>query len=321
MTTLLARVKLAVLGVSEKEILKFKKGDTAKWRHLEDALRAEVGGYHAVLEGGGVDAIVSRLDRFPQHMNGYAHEGVAMGLTGMDCWLPGKSRLREFLAGAGDTHIYMSHIGAGEALARMRRQPEPFLNRLDDPVARWLVMDGYGFHQGFFQRARYVDRQVVPSHLSPYARRVFDQGVGRSIWFTSGADVERVAAEVAAFAPPRQPDMWLGIGTGSCYAGGLERQEFERLREVCEPHLAYVATGASFAAKGRHRAGNPVSDTEMACEVLCETSSAGAAAIVDDVMSNISAHYARPACAVVQDGVIEAFSSLSRPAMDVDLGR
>ncbi|MEC3957769.1 DUF1702 family protein [Nocardia sp. CDC153] len=312
---MLARARLAVLGVSEKEILAFKKGDSARWRHLEDALRAEVGGYHAVLEGGGVEAIVRRMDRFPKHMNGYAHEGVAMGLTGMDCWLPGKSRFREFLSGAGDAHIYMSHIGAGEALARMRRLPEPFLNRLDDPVARWLVMDGYGFHQGFFQRARYVDRQVVPPYLSPYARRVFDQGVGRSIWFTVGADVDRVAADVAAFSPARQADMWLGIGTGCCYAGGLARHEIEHLREVCEPYLPYVATGAAFAAKGRHRAGNPVSDTDLACEVLCETTSIGAAAIVDDVLDNMPAHYSRPACEVVQDHVIEAFSArVGRPA-------
>lgn len=321
MTTVAARARLAVLGVSEKTILSFKGGDSAKWRHLEDALRAEVGGYHAVLEGGGLEAIVARLDRFPVHMNGYAHEGVAMGLTGMDCWLPGKSRFREFLAGAGDAHIYMSHIGAGEALARMRRLPEPFLHRLDDPVARWLVMDGFGFHEGFFRRARYVGRQVVPDYLSPYARRVFDQGLGRSIWFTAGAEVDRVAAEVAAFRPARQADMWLGIGTGCCYAGGMERHEIERLREVCEPHLAYVATGAAFAAKGRHRAGNPVADTELACEVLCETTSAGAAAIVDDVLDSLPVHYAKPACELVQDNVIEAFSALGRRLVDSEATR
>ena len=321
MTTLLARARLAVLGVSEKEILGFKQGDTARWRHLEDALRAAVGGYHAVLEGGGLDAIVKRLDRFPKHMNGYAHEGVAMGLTGMDCWLPGKSRFREFLSGAGDAHIYMSHIGAGEALARMRRLPEPFLTRLDDPVERWLVMDGYGFHHGFFRRSTYVDRQVVPPYLSPYARRVFDQGVGRSIWFTSGTEVDRVAADVAAFPPTRQPDLWLGIGTGCCYAGGLERYEVEHLRKVSEPYLAHVATGAAFAAKGRHRAGNPVAFTDMACGVLCETTSAEAASIVDDVLANRAAHYARPACEVVQDAVIDAFGSLTGHPADSEYAR
>ncbi|MDF0531669.1 DUF1702 family protein [Tsukamurella sp. 8F] len=302
-------MRLALLGVSEKQIVAFKQGDTPRWRHLEDALRAAVGGYHAVLEGGGIDAMVNRvLERFPKGMNGYAHEGIAMGLTGMDCWLPGKSRFREFLAGAGDAHIYMSHIGAGEALARMGRLPEPFLNRLDNPVERWLVMDGYGFHHGFFQREKYVTKQLLAPYLSPYARRVFDQGLGRSIWFTAGADVDRVAADVAAFSPARQADLWLGIGTGCCYAGGMEPWEIARLREVAAPHVPYVAAGAAFAAKGRHRAGNPVPDTEMACEVLCEASSSDAGAVVDDVLANIPAHYSRPAFQIVQEAVIEAFT-------------
>jgi enediyne biosynthesis protein E3 len=314
MTITLARARRALLGVSEKEIIAFKRGDSAKWRHLEEALRAAVGGYHAVLDGGGIDDIVARLDRFPVHMNGYAYEGAAMGLTGMDCWLPGKSRFREFLAGRGSAHIYMVHIGAGEALARMRRRPEPFLDRLDDPVERWLVMDGYGFHLGFFARRRYVDRQDVPRHLSPYARRVFDQGVGRSIWFTSGADVDRVAADVAAFSPDRQPDLWLGIGIGSSYAGGVDRQELERLRDASGPHLAWVATGAAFAAKGRHRAGNPAPNTELACEVLCDTSSLGAAEMVDEALASLPARYEQPGCELVQDHMVEAFAASSKPA-------
>ncbi|WP_433018920.1 DUF1702 family protein [Kribbella sp. CA-294648] len=312
MTTALARARLALLGVPERKILRFKGGDTPRWRHLEDALRAAVGGYHAVLEGGNLDAIVARLDRFPKHMNGYAHEGVAMGLTGLDLFLPGKSRFRAFLAGAGDAHIYMSHIGAGEALAQMRRLPEPFLRKLDDPVARWLVMDGYGFHLGFFHPKKYVDRQVVPPYLSPYGRRVFDQGVGRSIWFTQGADVERVAAKVATFPPVRQADFWLGIGTGCCYAGGMEPSEIELLREVCGPHLPYLATGAAFAAKGRHRAGNPVEDTEMACQHLCDTDSSGARDIVDEALTDLPTDDSRNACHVVQDRVIATFSTSGR---------
>ncbi|GAB3432896.1 DUF1702 family protein [Flindersiella endophytica] len=314
MTNTLARARRALLGVSEKQIVAFKQGDSAKWRHLEEALRAAVGGYHAVLDGGGIDEIVTRLERFPLETNGYAHEGVAMGLTGMDCWLPGKSRFREFLAGPGDAHIYMAHIGAGEALALMRRRPEPFLARLDDPVERWLVMDGYGFHLGFFHRARYVDRQAVPRQLSSYARRVFDQGVGRSIWFTSGADVDRVAADIAAFAPDRHRDLWLGIGTGSSYAGGVDRRELERLREASGRHQAWLATGAAFAAKGRNRAGNPAPNTELACQLLCDTSSLGATEMVDEALASLPERYEQPGCELVQDRMVEAFSASSKPA-------
>ncbi|MDN5899306.1 MAG: DUF1702 family protein [Brachybacterium sp.] len=309
MNSILARARLALMGVPERKILGFKGGDTERWRHLEDALRAAVGGYHAVLEGGDVETVVARLGRFPKHMNGYAHEGVAMGLTAYDLFLPNKSRLREFLAGAGDAHIYMSHIGVGEALAQLRRRPEPFLAKLEDPVARWLVMDGYGFHLGFFHPRRYVDRQQVPPYLSPYGRRVFDQGVGRSIWFTEGADVDRVAAKVTAVATVRQADFWLGIGTGCCYAGGMAPREIEYLREVCGEHFAFLATGAAFAAKGRHRAGNPVADTEMACQILCETDSFGARDVVEAALTDLPTNDRRNDCHVVQDRVIATFTS------------
>src|SRR5206468_265750 len=118
--------------------------------------------------------------RAPLELRGYAYEGAAMGLTGLDCFLPG-SRFASYVRGPGAAHVYMAHIGAGEALARLRRKPEPFLARLDDPVLRWLVLDGYGFHEGFFKPGRYVEAQRVPTHLSAYGRRVFDQGVGRSV--------------------------------------------------------------------------------------------------------------------------------------------
>ena len=92
-------------------------------------------------------------------------------------------------------------------------------------------MDGYGFHEGFFSRHRYVDEQIVPAHLSSYARRIFDQGLGRSIWFSAGADVERIAAMIAAFPQARQADLWIGIGVACGYVGGVDRATIEALRE------------------------------------------------------------------------------------------
>lgn len=174
MSNLLFRARRAVMGVPEREVQAFKGGETPNWQHLEKGVRAAIGGYHAVVDGGDLSAVLGRISDVPVSLSGYAHEGVAMGLTGLDCVLPGRSRFREFLAGPGDAHAYMVHIGAGEALARLRRHPEQFLARLDDPALRWLVMDGYGFHA----KRKYVDRQVVPSFLSPYARRVLRPGRG-----------------------------------------------------------------------------------------------------------------------------------------------
>lgn len=314
MNGLLTKARRSVMGVPEKEIIAFKGGDSPQWSHLEDCVRAAVGGYHAVVDGGDLADIMARVAQVPAPLNGFAHDGVAMGLTGLDCVLPTRSRLREFIDGPGNPHIYMVHIGAGEALARMRRHPEPFLARLEDPVLRWLVMDGYGFHQGFFYRAKYVDRQAVPRFLSPYARRIFDQGVGRSIWFSSGADIPSIAARIAAFVPARQADLWLGVGVACSYVGGVARPTVEQLRDICAPHVTRVATGAAFAARGRHRAGNPQPDTDLACEVLCGMTSLEASRMVESAIADIpDSPSDPPGYEMLQVHLFEALAASSTP--------
>ncbi|MER7756990.1 DUF1702 family protein [Kitasatospora sp. NPDC097643] len=300
MTQLLSSLRRAVMGVSDAEATAFSRGDTPTWRHLETVVRTAVGGYHAVLDGSRLDDLVPRLDRTPLELRGYAYEGAAMGLTGLDCFLPGSSRLRTYLAGPGSPHVYMVHIGAGEALARLRRKPEPFLRRLADPALRWLVMDGYGFHEGFFKPERYVQRQQVPAHLSPFARRVFDQGLGRSIWFTSGADIDRIARTVAAFPAHRHADLWLGTGVACGYVGGVDRPVIEALRTAAGRHAPRAAVGTAFVAKGRLRAGNLIPDTELACEVLCGIPAQAAAKLVDQAFEGLPDTPAAPAYDTLQ---------------------
>jgi hypothetical protein len=308
MTTVMARARKALIGVSDREATAFSQGDSANWRHLERSVLAAVGGYHSVLEGGSLDDLVRRLEQFPLDLRGYAYEGAAMGLTGMDCFIPWKSGFREFVEGPGAPHVYMVHIGAGEALARLRRKPERFLVRLEDPVLRWLVLDGYGFHEGFFSPERHVKQQRVPAHLSPFGRRVFDQGVGRSLWFACGAQVDRIAAAISAFPAERRPDMWLGIGVACGYVGGVDRLAIERLRELSGAHWPRLAVGTAFVAKGRHRAGNPIPDTDLACQVLCGITSVRAAELVDDAFAGLPSRYDEPGYELLQRSLLGSFS-------------
>jgi hypothetical protein len=202
----------------------------------------------------------------------------------------------------------MVHIGAGEALARLRRKPEPFIARLPDRVLCWLVMDGYGFHEGFFSKRRYIDEQVVPAHLSSYARRIFDQGLGRSLWFTAGANVDKIATMIASFPVARQADMWIGIGVGCAYVGGVDREAIETLRTLAGPYRPQLALGAATVAKGRHRAGNPVPHTDMASEILCGVSSERAAQILDVAFENLPTDGPEPAFEILQQRLLAQFA-------------
>ncbi len=304
----LAKLRKSLMGVSEKDVTSFSEGNTGTWKLLEKSVLSAVEGYHATLESSKFEVLIPRLNEVESEFRGFAYEGVAMGLAGMDCFLPWKKRLQAFIDGPGAAHIYMVHIGAGEALARLRRNPEPFIARMPNRVLCWLVMDGYGFHEGFFARQRYVEQQEIPAHLSSYARRIFDQGLGRSFWFSTGANVERIAATVATFPQARHADLWVGMGVACAYVGGVERSAIEALRQASGSYASHLAMGAAFVAKGRQQAGNPVFHTHLACEVLCGISSEEAAHILDVAFENLPVDAPQPAYEILQQRLLARFA-------------
>jgi len=260
---------------------RFRCDSAAVRERLEEVGRTFVRGYHAALDDAEPQPLAASLAGVAPELRGFAYEGAAMGLTLLDALTPWRrDRLARFLAGPGDAHAYIVHVGAGWALARLPLSPRRLLARLD-PVLGWLAFDGYGFHQGFFHWPRAVSAQEVPARLGGYARRAFDQGLGRSLWFVEGADGRRIPATIAAFPAARRGDLWSGVGLACAYAGGMERLAVVELRRAAGEHAPRMAQGAAFAAKARVRAGNPVPHTRLACEVLCGTGDAEAAAAAD----------------------------------------
>lgn len=258
------------------------------WQRFEPVAHSLVEGYHASLENPALTVLVPRLDAVAPELRGFAYEGAGMALAALDVMAPWKNRLQEFVDGAGGPHIYPVYVGVGMALARLKRRPEPRLTRLD-PLLNWVVVDGYGFHAGFFSRRRYIDEHAIPPRLSGYAQRVFDQGLGRAIWFSHGAVVERVASTIAGFQPGRHADIWSGVGLACAYGGGADRVSLLDVCAAADPHRAQLARGAATAAWGREQAGNQTDHTDLACAVFCGLSSQDAARVLDDARENLPA--------------------------------
>lgn len=292
--TALGKILRPFFGVSEEEATSFSEGDRKAAQRLETVIRLVTKGCHITLQNSRFEVLVPRLNAVEAELRGYAYEGAGIGLAALDCLLPWKNRTRDFLDGPGSSYIYAVPLGAGMALARLRRQPERFLTRLD-PVLGWLIIDGYGFHEGFFARRRYVEKKEVPVHLSAYARRVFDHGLGRSIWFSSGTNIERVAATIATFPVARQADLWSGVGLACGYTGGVDREAIETLRQASGSYRSQLALGAAIAANARHRVGNPSPHAELACEVLCGLSSETASHMTDAARENLPTDSVEPA--------------------------
>ena len=284
MSRLIGKLRRQVLGLSPQEASfakrGFRGGDEQTRARLERIGATFIEGYHTALEAD-EPTLGSRLSEVEAEWRGFAFEGAAMGLALLDFITPWKAnRLQSFIRGSGATHIYMIHVGAGWALARLPVRPERFISRLD-PLLRWLAIDGYGFHEGYFGGPAYFAAQSKPTRLSGYAARVFDQGLGRSLWFVEGADVQAIAATVASFPDTRQADLWSGVGLACAYAGGQDRPGIEALRGKAGRYRPALAQGAAFAAKTRQRAGNLVAHTDLACQVICEVSAETAAKVTD----------------------------------------
>jgi hypothetical protein len=247
----------------------FHDGAPAARRVLERHGASFIAGFNAALSARDTDDLGDRLALTPVAERGFAYEGAAMASALLDrVSLGSGSRLERLLAGPGRPHVYIVHVGAGWALARLRVLSHTCPRALD-PLLRWLAFDGYGFHQGFFHPEPFVGDKATDGRLSGYELRAFDQGLGRSLWFVHCADVERVADTIAAFPPHRRGDLWSGLGLAATYTTAAGAAELVRLRELAGDARPHVAQGAAFAAVTRHRAGNVVAHTQVAAELLC----------------------------------------------------
>jgi hypothetical protein len=223
----------------------------------------------------------------PAAERGFAYEGAAMAYALLDLLAPRRRRrLDALLEAAGSDHVYMIHVGAGWALARLRRRPFGRL-RLD-PLLRWLAVDGFGFHEGFFRHDRFVRGTARHPRLRGYGLHAFDQGLGRSLWFVDAADPERIGATISTFGPERRSDLWSGVGLAAAYAGAAGTSDLERLRALAADDAAHIAQGAAFAAAARTRARNVVPETELATAILCRRDVESAAQLVAQAREGVA---------------------------------
>lgn len=269
------RVITPGIGETRLERRGFHVKSPAARELLETIGEMFLAGYAHAAETDSAAAAEERLEELPTRFRGFAYEGAAMGCTVVDALPFGRRRrIPDLLAGRGDQHVYMVYVGIGWAMARLPRFRWPDYPL--DPLLRWLVLDGYGFHQAYFHTDRYVHGQHrdpafpwPPDGPRGYAARAIDQGIGRAMWFVAGADADLAATMIDRFPHSRRPDLYSGAGLAATYAGGADEEELHGLRKRAGDLWPQVAQGSAFAAEARLRAGLEVPHTAVATRVLC----------------------------------------------------
>ena len=230
------------------------------------------------------DRLTRALDEYPDELRGFAYEGAGVALSALDQVAPWTTRTRRFTTQHAAPYRYAIYLGAGMGQARIHRNPRTLQKRLQDDLFHWVVLDGYGFHEGFFAHRRHVQEQALPKWLSGYGIRAFDHGLGRAIWFATGADPERIRRTIDAFPDDRRGDLWAGIGLACGYTGGVEAEKIRAVRVAATGHTERLSEGVLVAAKNRYEVGNPAAHNDLATELLAGLSSQQAARVADEAL-------------------------------------
>ncbi|MDX2359531.1 MAG: DUF1702 family protein [Crocinitomicaceae bacterium] len=190
-----------------------------------------------------------------------AFEGAAMGiaLTNISEWF-------SFCEIFGDQHDSQIHVGLGWAICESGENLE-VLDSLSSE-GRWKAIDGYGYYMGLFKRREAIREQTIPEFFSGDDLRAFNQGLGRSLWYLSQANSERLFRMIDLFAENRKPDMWRGVGVALTYVGGVAAQEVLEINQIAKNHSVHLRCGALFALKGRDNADCNTPDSSLVGETL-----------------------------------------------------
>jgi len=270
------RILTPNVSATRLDVRGFREKSPAARELLETVGLTFLDGYGWAAEAGDPADAEEHLERVSTQFRGFAYEGAAMGYAVRDALPLGSGRhVERFLAGRGADHVYMAYVGIGWAMARLPRFRWPDGGSYD-PLLRWLVLDGFGFHQAYFHTRKYVEEQYREARFPwPageerwYANRAIDQGIGRALWFVRGTDAAAVAATIDRFAEERRADLYAGAGLAATYAGGADAEELRLFRDLAGEHRTQVAQGCVFGTEARVRAGLVVPHTAVATEVFC----------------------------------------------------
>lgn len=261
-------------------------------RRVEGVPLAVVQGFQYGADYSDPAHLAQLLDGIDPLYRSLAYEGAIGALVLRDIMAGGRShRARDFVRGPAAPHSMLAYIGCGLVLARLpRRLWERAIPVFDaDPLLpwmRWVAIDGYAFDKAYFNPKRWAFGHQLPrpyplEGAPEYFQAVFDQGIGRAIWFIFGGNTEPIPDVIQGFPQHRRADLWSGIGATAAYIGGPSRSRLQALAAAAAGYRADMAVGAVSAIKARHHAGYVPETTDLAADVICGGSVAEAVALAE----------------------------------------
>jgi enediyne biosynthesis protein E3 len=160
-------------------------------------------------------------------------------------------------------------VGLGWAIAKLNR---PFLEIVQNinPEWRHRVADGCGYYDGTFRRRQVVDDLHLPAYIPANGLCMYHQGIGRSLWYSCGADEKKLAAKIKTFTLHMQPFLWRGASIAIAYIGGCYKDQLARIYREAQEFGKYIVEGSALAAASRIQADTMTADTDQCVRLWYE---------------------------------------------------
>jgi enediyne biosynthesis protein E3 len=166
-----------------------------------------------------------------------------------------------FANGSAAAHQPQVYVGLGWAISKSNFS---FLTAIEKLHSKFYfrIADGCGYYDGSFKRRQTVINQQLPVYLPIAAMPMYDQGVGRSIWYTQKADIHKISSKIESFKASRHADLWRGVGIAVAYVGGCDDADLKTLWQYAAANSFQLACGAALAARSRTMANTMTADTD-----------------------------------------------------------
>jgi hypothetical protein len=216
-------------------------------------------------------AVDAYLKNVEPEFRAVAFEGAAMSFALKDLHDRALMDWRGFMRRSEQSYVPHVHVGLGWAIAKLKLPSLVFLDSML-PSMLFRVLDGHGYYDGIFRQVQTINSQSRPSSIEPIHYAAYDQGVGRSLWYSAGGEVVRVGEAVRKFSVDRQEALWRGVGIATAFVGGCDEEKLESLIENAGSELRHLSFGAAMAIKARVATDTVSADTILICRMLCNIS-------------------------------------------------
>ena len=206
-------------------------------------------------------ALIEYLQHTEKEFSSIAYESASMAIALKDFeadTFPHEWLL--FANGPAAAHHAQVYVGLGWAIAKSN---VPFLTAVEKLNTQFYfrIADGCGYYDGSFKHRQTILNQQLPAYLPAAAMPMYDQGIGRSIWYTEKTDVHQIRTKIESFAAGRHADLWRGVGIAVAYVGGCDDADLKILLQYAAINGFQLACGAALAAGSRLMANTMTPDT------------------------------------------------------------